>query len=883
MWVIRTKLEPPAPTDRLIARHRLRKRLPAVLRSRLTLVHAPAGFGKTSLLAEWARSLRSQNVRTAWLSVDEDDADPLQFLAYLTAALETAGVEVGHLGPAAARGFPDVPVMSIVMALTRALERVSGRVVVIVDDYQRIAAPRRAGSVGQALMALMGAVTMRMTFIIAGRERPVLQASSPVAAHYQEIGADELRFTAEEARRLLDPRVVALSEDDLARLNLKTDGWAIALATARQWLTAGWQSEAVLTALSDPKRDLRGYLTEQILRSLTPGERAFLRNTCVVDRYSAGLATALCPGQPVDDLIATLERKDLIVNHWDAGERWLRYHRLLSETALAELRSEAPQIEHELHRVAAEWFFAAGLHAEAVRHAIASGDELLLAALFERAGGWWLVVTGNIGLARNAMARIPPAGLRNFPRSYLAWVLMLAKQGHVARARSEFARLAIDRDDPLHDDAAIIEGCLLRYEDRPVTLEACTALARRGESLGHEQHVLRATYGNVLCAMYFEAGDLTSAIATAHTAVAEYRRLSSLFGEVFVYVHLGCALLEGGRLRDAETVLQQAWRLACDTTGPNTETEAVAACMLGVAIYERGAYEDAERLLLPALDSMEQGESWYELLARGYWAATGLARRRGGIDAALDVIARARRVAALRDIARLEVCADVLELRERALAVDTDSSRIVQLEASLRAQLALTQAPRVRYRMLLALAHLDLARAQPAKALTVLHDVLQTAHTDGHERARIEALALRGLALHASGDRWQAAREFEASVALAMFEGCRQVFRDLGQAVLTLADADGQVDAAGAVPRVSDQFLRSIVDDLRVDATAEPVLLSERERVVLRLLAQGLTNKAIARALQVSENTVKFHLKNVFAKLGVDSRAAAVRHLERSG
>ncbi len=116
MWLIRTKLEPPAPTDRLIPRHRLRKRLPALLKSRLTLVHAPAGFGKTSLLAEWARCLRNQNVRVAWLSVDEDDSEPLQFFAYLIAALAASGIEVGHLGPAAARGFPDVPITSIVAA-----------------------------------------------------------------------------------------------------------------------------------------------------------------------------------------------------------------------------------------------------------------------------------------------------------------------------------------------------------------------------------------------------------------------------------------------------------------------------------------------------------------------------------------------------------------------------------------------------------------------------------------------------------------------------------------------------------------------------------------------------------------------------------------------
>jgi len=124
MWLIRTKLKPPPPTERLIPRQRLRRRLPALLRTRLVLVHAPAGFGKTCLLAEWQRQLVAQRVRVAWLSLHEDDSEPLQFLAYLTAALSAAGVDVGALGQSAERGFPDVPPMSLITALDRSLRRV---------------------------------------------------------------------------------------------------------------------------------------------------------------------------------------------------------------------------------------------------------------------------------------------------------------------------------------------------------------------------------------------------------------------------------------------------------------------------------------------------------------------------------------------------------------------------------------------------------------------------------------------------------------------------------------------------------------------------------------------------------------------------------------
>lgn len=883
MWLIRTKLEPPAPTDRLIPRHRLRKRLPALLKSRLTLVHAPAGFGKTSLLAEWARCLRSQNVRVAWLSVDEDDAEPLQFFAYLTAALEASGIEVGHLGPAAARGFPEVPVTSIVAALTGAIERSTARTVVIIDDYHRLAG-QRSDAVGPALSRLIETLAARISFVVAGRSRPALPGSSTYGSGtWLEFSAEELRFTDEETRRLLKPGATALSDEQLSSLAIGADGWAIALATVRQWLGTGWQPERVLAALANPGANLRAYLTEQILRNLEPVQRQFLRRTCIVDRFSRDLAAALCPGENVDEIIGALERKDLLISHWDGGERWLRYHRLLSDTALAELRHDAQGDEASLHQAAAEWFFDAGLHAEAVRHALATGDENLLARLFERGGGWWLIVTGNISLARNALTRIPVSVLRRFPRSHLAWILMLGKQGKVTEARKELSRVDLRHaNGPLLEyDAAIIEACVARYEDAPVSLDECQALAAKAALLPQDQHVLLATYGNILCAMYFEAGDLPAALSVGDDAVRHYRSQSSIFGEVFVYVHQSCALLESARLRDAKALLRQAWVLARDTTGPNTETEAVAACMLAVALYEEGDIDESEALLLPALSAVEMGESWYELLARSYDVAAAIARRRGGVEAALAVIHRMRATAATRDIGRLDEFADVLELRERTSAGEVDTPTVVQLEAATRARLGLGQSPRVRFRRQLALAKLGLQRRHARAALALLDPLIDATRSAGAWRVHIEALAVRAQALHSLGEHGNARQAFDAAVSLAMFEGNRQLFRDLGPALLPLAQAQTISDAEARLPRVRDVFVSTIVEDWQhLGSPGDAAVLSEREQAVLRLLAQGLTNKAIARVLQVSDNTIKFHLKNIFTKLGVTSRAEAVRTLQ---
>jgi LuxR family maltose regulon positive regulatory protein len=882
MWLIRTKLAPPAPTDRLIARHALRKRLPAVLKSRLTLVHAPAGFGKTSLLAEWQRCLHAQGVRTAWLSVDEDDSEPLQFFAYLTAALEAAGIAVGNLGATAARGFPDVPVQSIITAIARAIARSGGRAVVLIDDFQRL----QGDEVDTSLYRLMREISTPISFVIAARERPLLaQAAGAVGATHVQIGAEDLRFSSEEARRLLGTSNATLSEEHLERVLLQTDGWAIALATARQWLGGGWQPERVLDELARPGPDLKRYLTDRILLALNAAEGRFFECTALVDRFSTDLASTLCTDVPVASTIAALERKDLLVVHWDGGERWYRYHRLLSETVVDALTRDDPARLIELHRRAALWFFESSHHPEAVRHATATGEESLLARLFERAGGWRLIISGNIGLVRNALARISLDVLRAYPRSHLGWILMLGKQGRIAESRREFgeftARHEITTDPLLPFEGAIIEACLLRYEDAPVSAAECRTLTQTCAQLPADQVVLRATAQNILTAMQFENGNLDAALAAGDDAVAQYRAMHSLFGEVFVYVHQGAALIECGRLRDAEATLRQAWRLALDTTGPNTETEAVAGCMLATALHERGERAEAARLLQPSLAAIERGEGWFELFASGYSTAAAIALREHGIAAALETLDHARHVAAGRNLSRLEEFIDVLELRARVAAGETGSARLLTLEAQIRARLALHQAPRVKLRMQLGLTRLALERRDVAGALRSLDTLAAECRTTRHLRLAIEALLQRALALAALGRAVGAREDFEHAVCFAMFENYRQVFCEAGASLLGLAEGADSAPTSARLPRVRDRFLRGVMEDLRsaTPATAESSGLSERERAVLRLLADGLSNKAIARTLQVSDNTVKFHVKNIFGKLGVGSRAEAVRVL----
>jgi LuxR family maltose regulon positive regulatory protein len=883
MWLIRTKLGAPPPTERLIPRQRLRRRLPELLRSRVALVHAPAGFGKTCLLAEWQRSLVAQRVQVAWLSLDEDDSEPLQFLAYVTASLAAAGVDVGALGPSAERGFPDVPPASLISALDQCVRRARGRIVMILDDYHRL----RGRQIDRVVGAVIETLRSRVSFVIAARERPALVADdSKLGVVCTEITSDQLRFTPDETRRLLEHTTGPVADDDLHAIVTGTDGWAMAITAVRDWLVRGWSTNRVREMLAQPTADLERYVTGQILRSLSAEEHELLLRTSLVDRFSVPLADVLCADLETAPIIASLEAKDLLIALPDGERRWYRFHRLLSELASARLARSRPYLVDELHGRAAHWFFETGLHAEAVRHALATRDPRLLAGMFERAGGWHLAVSGYVGLTRNALSLIPPEVMREYPRTQLARVLLLAKLGRGADATAEFvefqARHFATADAQLRAEAELMRACIGRYEDEPVSPAELEAFVRIGADLPAHHALLKGTHTNILTTLQYELGDLEAALETARLSIASYRRAGSMF-EIFVYVHQGSTLLESGRLREAVDTLRQAWQLARDTTGPNTETEAIAGAMLAAALYARGESDEAARLLAAALPAIETGESWFEVLASTYLTASLLAVGAGGRAAALEVVARARDTALRRQLGRLGLMADVIELRVHATCSPGSAEDVQALAARIQDAVGRGGTLRLNVRARIELARLDLVNGQARSALDAVRKAAELARNSGHRRLLLEASLVEAISAHSLGEHLEAQLALDTAIAHAMHEGYVQSFLDAGPGLLPVLLAGGGDVVDPASPRVRDRFVSTVVERLR---TREPYArtgdLSERERAVAGLLGKGLSNKAIARAMRVSDNTIKYHLKNIYAKLGVATRRDAAAALGQS-
>ena len=606
----------------------------------------------------------------------------------------------------------------------------------------------------------------------------------------------------------------AVSEEDLEAIARGTDGWAIALAAVRDWLASGWSTARVRDSLKLPAADLSRYVTSQILQGLSASEREFLLRTAIVDRFCEPLAEALCGDLPVREAIRALEHKDLLVVIWDGNERWFRYHRLLAELAIAELARVHEGQAAGLHRSAAEWFFRSGHHAEAVRHALATGDDRLLAELFERAGGWQLVCSGHVGLSRNALTFISPQVLRDYPRAQLARILMLAKLAQTDEANRELERLRamhLPSDDALLEkEVELLRALVDRYVDTPVDDEYYFEIEAVASSVPRDHSPLRAAFANILCALQYERGELEPGLAIGDDAIVHYRRMSSLFGEVFVYVHQGRILHENGRLRDAEATLRQAWTLARDTTGPNTETEAVAAVALAtsrVRARRSGRGGNSARHRIAGDRARARAGSTCSPSAISpprRWPR--IARARAGVRA---VAARARETGLRRDMERLLRVADILDLQGHVLSGELHGRALALLEAALSSGLAREHAPRIRLRISLDLARLALARGQFHTAREAGAQLAEQGRAIRHLRLSIEAHLVEALAAHALGEPDAAGQAFGRAVNLGMHEGFRQVFCDFGDSLLPLLDEVEMARPAPGAPRVRDRFLQS--------------------------------------------------------------------------
>jgi LuxR family maltose regulon positive regulatory protein len=890
--LLETKFHLPTPHGRLVPRARLSQQINRATRAVVTLVSAPAGFGKTTVMSELAE--RPDGARIAWLSLDPADNDPVTFWTYVIEAVDRAAPGVGGAAQsilAGAQGTVDAAVAT----LLNSLAELTTDLVLVLDDLHVIESPAVHEQVGY----LVEHLPARAHVVMGTRADPAIPLSRLRArGALVEIRASDLRFLPAEAASYLELMGLALSDENVATLEGRTEGWIAALQLAALSLQGRGDAAEFISAFAGDDRYIVDYLVEEVLRRQPTETRDFLLKTSILSRFTGPLADAVTGGDRGVAIIEALDRGNLFVVPLDSQRRWYRYHHLFGGVLQAYLAAERPDEVSALHARASEWFERNGDHAEAIEHALRANDAERVADLVE------LALPEMRRFRREPTMRrwidaIPRAVVERRPILTLAYAgtilsanevdgvddLLRVAEQRIAGAGGRPDGPGIVVRDPTEFEraAGTIELYRAAVAKMHGDLEANIAHAKRVfELVPEDDHVGRGGAAAFLGLAYWGMGDLEAGYrwyGEGMASLAKAGHQTDLVGGAIVRADIRLA---EGRLVEAERLYLEGLTLAMGSRPPLRGATDMHTGLAAIA-YQRGQHADAKGHLARGRE-LGNELAFPRDLYRSRLVQARILQAEGDLESALRSLDEADRlylsefapdthpVAAIR--ARILVAHGRLaEARAwagaRGLTPADPISYVGEFEHTTFARLLIAEASEGRPRSL-------------ADALQLLDRLLTAAEEGRRDGSRLEILVTQALAHDAGGDAARAFQALDAAVDIAGGQGYVRVFLDEGPAMTRL------LKVAARRPRAAPYIHALVRASSGVDGVPlvqqgllEP--LSERELDVLRLLRSDLDGPGMARELVVSLNTLRTHTKNIYAKLGVGSRRAAVRRAQELG
>jgi LuxR family transcriptional regulator, maltose regulon positive regulatory protein len=887
--LVTTKLRAPRTRPNLVDRPRLREVLARNEVCPLTLVSAPAGFGKTTLLGDWSEQLSRDGKSVAWVSLDLSDNDPARFLTYLVGALQEIEEGIGEGVLASLRSPQMPPIEALMGVLVNELAEVAHEITVILDDYHLI----DSDPIHEAVSFLLEHLPENARLVISSRADPPLPlARLRVRDQMTEVRAADLRFTPEEASAFLnDVMGLSLSEGDVAVLEGVTEGWIAALQLAALSMRDRQDTSGFVESFSGSNRHVLDFLAEEVLERQPEGVREFLLKTSALERMSASLCDSLTSRNDGQQMLERLEHENLFVIALDDERQWYRYHHLFADVLRSRLQREQPERIRELHRRAAEWYERNGWTSEAIQHALAAQDHDRAADLVEDvARKMWL--RGEVMTLLGWLEALPEETRRRRPQlllqysAALLWVgrlddvePLLREAERAAEATREDRRLLLGFASAVRSWRARLQG------DAPNAVE----LARRALELLPEKDLELRTFAAFrLAEAYRSADDLEAASA----AFAETAELGQAAGHDYLVLRAlsrqAKLRMAGGRLHKADHLLRSALRFAVERGGDSLPATGEVHVVMGKLLYEWDELEAAARRLKDGIRLAER-MGQLDTLVDGYVAISRVEMAQGSADSALETAQEASRLAERSGAAEAIVEAAAWNARLHLTRGDLTAA-VLELERI--AGTSAVSVSMVRESGQITRARLTMVRGEHDEALQLLEGLREAAEASDRTGNLLEILVLPALALWATNEKERAVTTLTRALVLAEPEGYVRTFADEGAAMGDLlsevldAQQRGRLDATSSVPmRYLAKLLAALAREDAAPAADErlPEPLSERELEVLALVAAGMSNKEIAGRLFVSVTTVKTHINNLYRKLDARSRIQAVARARELG
>ena len=877
-----TRFRAPAYVRNVIDRERLFGLLRAGTDRQLVVIHAPAGYGKTTLAVQWLRVLENEGAVAAWLGLHRDDNDPHWFLSHLLEAVRRtipqASDAIADLKDLIEQKAQDTQNYTL-SALLEQIACHDGRVVLTVDDWHLIEDPR----VQHAMVHILDFAPPNLTLVLTSRTRPQLPLRRlRVREQLIEIDADTLRFDIDETRAfLIDLNGLPLDSRDVARVSTGTDGWVAALQLVSLSLRECADPAELIRRFSGRDHSIGEYLAENVLSALPPGILDFLLATSVCDRLSGGLAEALSGCADGQQMLEELERRDLFLRPLDTERNWFRYHHLFAEYLRRRLQRDHRDRVTYLHHRASAWLADHDLVAEAVTHALAAGDVGSAADLVER-HAMPLVEHSRMVSLLGLTARLPHEVVDSRPRLLMAiaWANCLLQRSDAAQLVLDTLRHALPDGgdtDEMRREADVVQACIDVYGDRIDRAEALVSTSLQRADCSRAWVIAVAANIQTFCDIY--SMRYRMARDRQRWARRFHDRTIGPFAGVYGRCFAGIAAFSQLDLDAAQEHLRDAVDLARESAGRRSHAAQLASALLGELLYERGEIDEAERLL-EACRELGAESGVVDFMIASYVVLARVKARRGDEAAAAELLAEGTKVAEQLGLTRLHAAIAGERIRRLLQARRVREARHIAetLPDANGAQSGIGIAiDQIRTSSIAAVLS---AEGDHDSAAALLQELTSELGARGQIRAQITVAVQLTSVLERGARHMAAERALAGALARTAPAGLRQTVLEGGteiNAVLRRLLEKAHSDIwADNYPDVPIGYLRTLTADSGDNPVSPGVNLSAREISILRLLETGRTNQQLARSLGVTVNTVKWYLKNIYSTLEASNRSEAV-------
>lgn len=893
------KIQPPRAHRHAVERRALLARLFDESAARVVVFQGPAGHGKTSLMLQARARCTAQGALTGWLSIDESDNDVLRLLGHLQALVAVLGSQ----SPAPLRdggaGASGAVTASSDWLIGRLLEL--GRpVALFLDDLHALTDP---GAL-RLLRELVTRAPERIRWFLASRVVPEVGLPRLVVGDEAlVVSAEDLRFSREEMRRVFEAdRRLAVNDTELEAIFGGTEGWPAAVQLYRLALGSSSVRNSLTSGGTCTPREVADYLAENVLGQQTPRVQDFLLRTCVLPRMSAALCDAVLGRDDSQEQLAALERDGLFVRRLESGDDWFTYHALFATFLQEQLARAGPHERLAAHRRAAAWFEANGHFEEALHHHLSAGDAQRACEVFDR----WsdaLVPDGHFATVERWARRLPEDAAARHPgiAVKLAWAFSFLIRHDRIEPLLPVLRANLAQRVAVGEPSLALSMTAILQDNPALALDYVTHAGRRAPTSERFGDFELSASHNVRGFVAMLRGDFGAALASLARGRELSERSNATFTLAYSLVHSGITLVAQGQLPEALEHLRAAMsdrRMVLE----GSVSQACLACALVMALYEADRTADALALFEQFHDMIVEA-SLHDYLVICYRAVARIHDLRGDAARALETLEEAERLSyngrwprvvqlVHGERLRRELVAGRVD-RARTLAARLDEATAGDADTCVRFSEE-TEGPRIgRIR-------LDLHTGRAAEALDAIRPCLTAAQRQGrvHRQIRLETLA--ALAHQALGQTRAAHRSLQRALELAAPGRYLRMFLDEGPALHLLLKAhaglpatgddgglearallerllgSGATPAARARPAAAESAEAATATALASHAVAlDP--LTRREHKVLSMLADYQSNDQIASALCVSRDTVKFHVRNIYSKLGVKTRLEAIR------